>query len=69
MVWEEARRPPRYIRRAISGRSHKKIGDCEQSNMRMIFYFHANKIHFQKKGFEFSLVLKVRVFELGNGLS
>jgi len=32
----------------------------------MIFYSHANKIHFQKKGFE--LVLKVRVFELGNGL-
>ena len=30
--------------------------------MTMVFYFHANKIHFRKKGFAFSHVLKVRVF-------
>ena len=32
--------------------------------MKIIFYFHANKSHFYKKGFAFSLVLKVRVLEL-----
>ena len=31
--------------------------------MIMILYSHANKIHFHKKGFVLSLVLKVRVFE------
>ena len=40
---------------------------CKAIDMKMIFYFHANKIHFQKKHFEYSLVLKVRVFEHGNG--
>ena len=35
---------------------------CESINMTMVFYFHANKIHFRKKGFAFSHVLKVRVF-------
>ena len=28
----------------------------------MVFYFHANKTHFHKKGFALCLVLKVRVF-------
>ena len=28
----------------------------------MVFYFHANKTHFYKKGFALCLVLKVRVF-------
>ena len=28
----------------------------------MIFYSHANKIHFRKKGFALSPLLKVRVF-------
>ena len=35
---------------------------CEDIDMKTIFYFHANKTHFHKKGFAFSLVLKVRVF-------
>ena len=26
------------------------------------FYYHANKTHFHKNGFEFGLVLKVRIF-------
>ena len=30
--------------------------------MKMIFYSHANKTYFHHKGFEISLVLKVRVF-------
>ena len=34
------------------------------SDMKMIFYFHINKSHFYKKGFAFSLVLKVGVMEL-----
>ena len=34
----------------------------------MIFYYHANKTHFHKKGFALGLVLRVRVLELGNGL-
>ena len=28
----------------------------------MIFYYHANKTHFHKKGFALGLVLRVRVF-------
>ena len=32
--------------------------------MKRIFYYHANKTHFQKKGFALGLVLRV---ELGNG--
>ena len=36
---------------------------CEAIDTTMTFYFHANKIHFHKKGFAVSLVLKVRVFE------
>ena len=35
---------------------------CEAINMTMVFCFHANKIHFRKKGCAFSHVLKVRVF-------
>ena len=31
--------------------------------MIMILYYHANKIHFHKKGFVLSLVLEARVFE------
>ena len=36
--------------------------------MEMIFHSHANKTHFHKKGCAPSLILKVRVFELGSGL-
>ena len=35
----------------------------------MFFYSLANKTHFHDKGFALTLVLKVSVFELGNGLS
>ena len=28
----------------------------------MIFYYHANRTHFQKKGFALGLILRVRVF-------
>ena len=35
-----------------------------KSDMKMIFYFHVNKSHFYKKGFAFSLVLKLGVMEL-----
>ena len=42
---------------------------CEAIDMKIIFYSHANKTHFHKKGFALSLVLKVRVLELENGLS
>ena len=30
--------------------------------MKIIFYYHANKTHFHKKGFALGLVLRVRVF-------
>ena len=30
-------------------------------DVKMIFYSHANKTHFHKKGFALSLVMKVRV--------
>ena len=29
--------------------------------MKMIFYYHANKTHFHKKGFTLGLVLRVRI--------
>ena len=35
---------------------------CEACDTKMVFYFHANKTHFHKKGFALCLVLKVRVF-------
>ena len=35
---------------------------CDAMNLKMSFYSHGRKIHFHKKGFERSLVLKVRVF-------
>ena len=34
----------------------------------MIFHSHANKTNFHKKGCALSLILKVRVLELGSGL-
>ena len=37
--------------------------------MEIIFHSHANKTHFHKKGCAPSLILKVRVLELGSGLS
>ena len=30
--------------------------------MKIIFYYHANKTHFHKKGFALGLILRVRVF-------
>ena len=36
--------------------------------VKMIFYYHANKTHFHKKGFALDLVLRERVLELRNGL-
>ena len=42
---------------------------CKAIDMKIILYSHANKTHFHKKGFALSLVLKVRVLKLGNGLS
>ena len=36
--------------------------------MEIIFHSHANKTHFHKKGCAPSLILKVRVLELGSGL-
>ena len=36
--------------------------------MKMFFFFSYKKIHFHSKGFLLSLVLKVGVFELRNGL-
>ena len=38
----------------------QKTAKCKANDMKMIFYSHANKTHFQKKGFALSLVLKVR---------
>ena len=37
-------------------------GRCLAFDMEIIFHFHANKIHFHKKGSAPSLILKVRVF-------
>ena len=35
---------------------------CSAFGMEMMFHFHANKTHFQKKGCGLGLILKVRVF-------
>ena len=43
-------------------------GGCSAFDMEMIFHSHANKTHFHKKGCAPSLILKVRVLELGSGL-
>ena len=43
-------------------------GKCSAFDMEMIFHSHANKTHFYKKGCTPSLILKVRVLELGSGL-
>ena len=40
----------------------------EAIDMKIIFYPHANKTHFHKKGFALSLIFKARVLELRNGL-
>ena len=42
-------------------------GRCQAFNMEMIFHSHANKTHFHEKGCAPSLILKVRVLELGSG--
>ena len=36
--------------------------ECETIEVKMIFYSHANKTHFHKKGFTLSLVWKVKIF-------
>ena len=41
---------------------------CDAIDMKMIFHSYANKTHLHKKGFALSLVLKVRVLQLGNGI-
>ena len=52
-----------------SKKSHfQSEAKCEAIDMKMIFNYDANKTHFHNKGFALSLVLKVRFFELGNGL-
>jgi len=48
-----------------TGSSHLK---CSAFDKGMIFHSHANKTHFHKKGSVLGLILKVRVFGLGNGL-
>ena len=37
-------------------------------DIEMIFHSYVNKTHLHKKGCALSLILKVRVLELGNGL-
>ena len=41
---------------------------CEAIDMKMSLNYDANKTHFHNKGFALSLVLKVRILELGKGL-
>ena len=41
---------------------------CEAIDVKMISYSLANKTHFHKKGFELSLLLKVRNLDFGKGL-
>ena len=41
---------------------------CETFVVEMSFNYDANKTYFHNKGFALSLVLKVKRFELGNGL-
>ena len=41
---------------------------CEAIDMKIIFYSHANKTYFHKKGFALSVIFKVKVLELKNGL-
>ena len=41
---------------------------CEAIDVKMISYSHANKTHFHKKGFELSLLMKVRNLDFGKGL-
>ena len=36
---------------------------CSAFDKKMIFYSHANKTHYHKKGWALGLILKVRVFE------
>ena len=43
-------------------------GRCSAFDMEIIFHSHANKTRFHKKGCAPSLILKVRVLELGSGL-
>ena len=40
---------------------------CSAFDVETIFHPHANKTHFHKKGCALSLILKVRVLELGSG--
>ena len=43
-------------------------GKCSAFDKEIIFHSHANKIRFHKKGCAPSLILKVRVLQLGSGL-
>ena len=43
-------------------------GRCSVFDMEVISHSHANKTHFHMKGCALSLILKVRVLELGSGL-
>ena len=51
-----------------SGPLFQNEGRCSAFDMEIIFHAHANKTHFHKKGCAPSLILKVRVLELGRGL-
>ena len=52
-----------------SKKSHfQSEAKCVAIDMKMIFYYEANKTHFHNKGFALSLVLKAKFLELGNGL-
>ena len=72
--------PPRLIkvagntRPAVIGHSEfprtsvQNEGRCSAFDMEIIFHSYANKTHFHKKGCAPSLILKVRVLELGSGI-
>ena len=50
---------------AMTSSENTLLAKCEAIDMKMILYSHANKLIFTH--FAISLVLKVRVFGLGNG--
>ena len=46
--------------KAISELFQSKAMSAKATDMKMIFYFHANKTHFPNKQFAFSLILELR---------
>ena len=53
---------------AFPGPLFQNEGRCSAFDMEIISHSHANKSHFHKKGSAPTLILKVRVLELGSGL-